>query len=175
MEFGWIFVLMIIFSIFLFFIIRGIMTLVAMSKGKIDIFLDRRDYSPGEIISGSLILEIKKPVYAKGLFIGIEESQTKKSGRDSMGRKGVFYSNRQGSRFSSQIEGEREYPVGRFSVPFSFQIPEDINRMNEGALGVFMKTTDILSKTRRRTSWFVSARLDIPGKDIFRKVRIRLY
>src|SRR3990167_1153708 len=49
-----------------------IVVILKWRKGKITIELSEMNYSPGDTISGNVVLKLKKEVEANGLYVGIQ-------------------------------------------------------------------------------------------------------
>jgi hypothetical protein len=93
-------------------------------KGRIKIALDRTHFDPGDIISGSITLTLKKPAEARGISVSVIGEQ--RSSRRSVGMKGSLISNsRERYRiydFKQELDGEREYSSGQ---EYSFACPHN--------------------------------------------------
>jgi hypothetical protein len=156
-------------------------------KGRIKIALDRTHFDPGDIISGSITLTLKKPAEARGISVSVIGEQ--RSSRRSVGMKGSLISNsRERYRiydFKQELDGEREYSSGQ-EYSFEIKVPDDILSMStqlpelEGALGQGLKlvqTAATLTGAMRRfqTKWYLLAKLDIPGgMDVRKKADITI-
>jgi len=138
-------------------------------KGNINISIQKTNYAPGDTISGSVALTLKKPVKAKQLSISLigqyETTQTTP-------RVGIFPGGKMGERteytdfktttktvrvcaFKQPLNGGSEYGRER-EYPFEIKIQAD------------MSTSPIIK-------WYLLAKLDIPGGlDISKKVDITI-
>lgn len=150
-----------------------IMWLVSKSKGKITISLDKYEYRAGETINGTITLSLKKPVNAKGLFVGLEgiSSQTRYVGKRSSTQYSKVF------EFKKPIDGEKLYPTGERSYPFQIIIPANLQAnlsIDNPMLGTVIKAAQILSGSVSRIRWYVTANLDMPGFDISKRVQINI-
>ncbi len=139
-------------------------------KGKIKIELEKFNYSPGETVKGKLILNLKKPIEARGLyveFIGEQRTSQNIGVKRSSQTRRVY-------DFKQTLDGEKEYPAGQELVyPFEIKIPEntkhELNEKVEKALAI-AKTIGLMSNY---TSWFIIGKLDVPlSIDISKKIQI---
>lgn len=125
-------------------------------KKKMEMTLNSYNYSPGDDITGTINLNLKKPVNARGLFIRLkgEESATE-SYTDSEGNRRTRTVWNKIFDTKLPLDGEREYTGGAFQI--DMKIPEDVAR-GGGA-----------------KRWFVIANLDIPRRlDIKKKVQVNI-
>lgn len=155
-----------------------------LGRGKIDISLEKFNFSPGETIKGKVFLELKNPIQAKQLKINLAGLKTTtrpvttaEGHRSTETNKDFIY------HFDMPLDGEKEYLKGEY--PFEIKIPADIlqstslpKEASEGALGTVLKAAQILSTTRGTTSrieWYIEASLSIPGTfDIKKKININI-
>lgn len=136
---------------------------------KITFTLEKYDYKPGEKITGTLKLNLKKPVTARKLEISL--SGKRKTTRHTSKGTQTHYENVYD--FSVPLGGEQEYHQGQYN--FEIPIPSDI--LNEknllqksqeqleeklGAAGTFISA--VAMGGRSRISWSVKAQLDVPMK-----------
>ncbi len=145
-------------------------------KGKIDIKLPHFNYSPGDVIEGTVEVEFKTDIASKELSItmlGEEvESQVVRGGS----RGGSSHSRRTIFDFKQPLEGEKDYSNGD-TVSYSFQIkiPEDLlKKGEEGGLEKAASVLRAVSGTRRRIDWNLIARVSAPGLDMKRKRQINI-
>ncbi len=157
-------------------LITIVLFILSRSKGKISINLDKMEYSPGETITGKVVLNLKKTVQAKALNIGLmgEKSNVKYGGnRNNRTQRtsGKIFD------FSKPLAGEGNYPVGEKIVEFQLKIPQDIltqSSMGTGAIGSLVKSAQILTGNISSVKWYVTAWLDISGIDISKKIQINI-
>jgi hypothetical protein len=153
-----------------------------LGAGKIEIILEKYNFSPGEVIKGKVSLELKKPSLAKKLKITlagvrITNQPVNRPNRppSTETRKDFIH------HFELILDGEKEYSKGEY--PFEIKIPDNIlgvsslpKEPTEGVLGVVLKTAETLSKMSGATSrieWYLEADLEIPGAfDVKKKVDI---
>jgi len=150
-------------------------------RGKIEISLEKFNFSPGEIIKGKVSIELKKPILAKQLKIGLfglkiitRRVTTPKGTPSTETRKEFIY------QFEMPLDGEKEYLKGEY--PFEIKIPANILQTTppptQGAIGAVIKTIEMLSSLSGATSkieWYLEATLAIPrGFDIKKKVNINI-
>ena len=143
-------------------------------KGKIEIQLDKYNYSPGETIEGTVALSLKKPLPGKELSIRLigEEKVQQGYGRNSSYRTVAVFD------FKQPLDREKEYPAGQpMAYSFKIKLPADVagrQQMPEGKLGTILKVAQVMSGTVRRINWYLIARLDVKGFDISKKVQINV-
>ena len=165
-------------------------------KGKINITIQKTNYTPGDTISGNIALTLKRPVKAREVSISLIGEEITTGGGGTVGwgggrtwGKGTV-SGGHGSTeieriydFKQQLDSEKEYSEGK-EYGFEIKIPADILGMGpqtpEGKLGQVLKvaqTAAAITGTipRRRLQWYLLAKLDIPGGlDISKKVDITI-
>lgn len=141
-------------------------------KGKIEIQLSNFNYSPGDVIEGTIKMNINKPIKARGVkirFYGEKEI----SNFDSSTKRNIE-SNKIIFDFTQPLDGEKEY-LGESSYNFKIKIPKDIPSLPDGVAGTVVKSLQILSNQSSRTNWYLNAFLDIPmGFDVSKKVQINI-
>jgi len=144
-------------------------------KGKIEIQLDNYNYSPGQVIEGTVALSLKKPLPGKELSITIlgEQKISQGYGTNRSYRTVKIFD------FKQPLDREKEYPAGDQPLvyPFKIKIPANVEskqQMPEGTLGTVMKAAQMFSGTKSRTQWYLIARLDVKGFDITKKVQINV-
>lgn len=141
-------------------------------KGKIELSLDKRTFSPGEKIRGSVSLKLKKPVHASKIavrFRGVKKSTS-----------GVGKSRRTTSTtihdYTLELDGEKDYTKGDYT--FEISIPGNILSQTpqlEGVLGSVAKVAQTLGGLTERLRWYIQAYLDIPkSTDIRKTVEINI-
>jgi hypothetical protein len=147
-------------------------------KGKISISLERYQFAPGDEIVGKLDMELKKNINAKGVSIQLlgKEQITNGSGRDRRTDTNTLFD------FSLPLDGEREYLAHeRKSYDFKIKIPDNVldqkQGMNVGAnIGIAPGggLSFGASLASRRIDWYVVGRLDSPGFDVTKKVKVNI-
>ncbi|MEE9525537.1 MAG: hypothetical protein V3V78_02920 [Candidatus Woesearchaeota archaeon] len=140
-------------------------------KGKIEIKLDKYEFVPGDTISGTLVLKLKKPLEANELTIGIEGYQKTVQG----------YGNSRNYRttkvfdFEKPLDGAKGYSTQPQEYKFTLKIPSSVATGKiEGALGGVVKAAQLLTQTRSRIDWRVVGRLKVKGFDVSKKVKINV-
>jgi len=160
-------------------------------KGKIDVTIGKTGYAPGDTVSGSVVLALKKPVAAKELSISLIGEQVTTRTTASM-RSGSMSTQQQQMRvydFKQRLDGEKEYGPGQ-EYRFEMKIPADIlggppeKPEAEGKLGQALKAAQTVGvitgaipyqRTKERVKWYLSAKLDVPrGLDVTRKVDVTI-
>jgi hypothetical protein len=157
-------------------------------KGKMRISLPKTHYLPGDIISGDIKFELKKPVQAREVSVSLigEIKSTRVGSR--RGRGYHVSTSTQSTRiydFKQQLDGEKEYSGGG-EYHFEIKIPADIFDSGrqmpdvEGALGTGIKIAQAAAVMTgaipyQRTKWYISAKLDIPGgRDVGKEADITI-
>lgn len=158
--------------------------ILGLGAGKIDIFLEKFNFSPGETIKGKVSFELKKPTLAKKLRVTLAglkittywtQHPNRPSTRET--RRDFIYN------FELTLDGEKEYSKGEY--PFEIKIPENIlgasffpKQATEGALGAIFKTAETLSQLSlgsSRIEWYLEAALELSGAfDVKKKVNINI-
>ena len=155
-----------------------------LGRGKIDIHLEKFNFSPGETIKGKVSFELKKPIQAKQLRItlaGLKTTTHPDTTPDNLSRteteKNFIY------KFDMPLDGEKEYLRGEY--PFEIKIPADILQSNSlpkevsgGTLGTVLKVAEIMGRmsgTTSRIDWYLETSIDIPQTfDVKKKVNINI-
>jgi len=150
-------------------------------RGKVDIVLEKFNFSPGEAIKGKVLIDLKKLIKAKQLKIGfyglkiIKERITTSKGASSISTRKEFI-----HKFEVPLDGAKEYLKGEYL--FEIKIPANIQveakKPKEGIFGTIFKAAEILSTatgTTSRVEWYLEATLEIPmAFDIKKKVNINI-
>ena len=143
---------------------------LGFGSGKIDMKLEKVNFSPGEMIKGNIDLKMNKPTQARKLrvvFMG--EKKTSSSGKRKSSIQTIH-------RFEQELDGEREYSGGNYS--FSIQVPNNIlNKVGPGGnLGTALGAASfLLGGGLSRVNWFVEASLDMPGAiDVKKRVQVNI-
>jgi hypothetical protein len=162
-------------------------------KGKIDIAIQKTNYTPGDTISGNVSLTLKKPVKAREVSISLigehKTTQTTPRVRGPMGGGGISTSTTTQTvriyDFKQQLDSEKEYSQGG-EYRFEIKIPADTLSMRpqmteqEGKLGQVLKVAQTAAAMTgaipfQRIKWYLLAKLDVPsGLDISKKVDITI-
>jgi hypothetical protein len=156
-----------------------------LGKGKIEVSIPKNHFAPGEIISGTVKLTIKKPVTARGVNISLigEHIAVRTSGMVSGGhmRSSTHREKRRVYEFKQDLDGEKEYTTGG-DYNFEIPIPADILGIQggtpevSGALGMGMKMAQqALGGMRTSLKWYLRAKLDVPrGLDVKKDAQISI-
>ncbi|MBU0497298.1 MAG: hypothetical protein KKC68_03110 [Candidatus Thermoplasmatota archaeon] len=151
-------------------------------KEQILLILDKYDYKAGDKITGKAQLNLKKPVRARKLEIGLIGKRIDKQSSMALGpmmmKGGKDHSSQSQHStvydFKIPLDGEKEYQTGEYS--FEIKIPENIHQNNptlEGNVGKAAGALKMLSGLSSRIDWYVKAELDVPMKlDINKKQKI---
>lgn len=155
-----------------------------LGRGKIEISLEKFNFSPGETIKGKVSLELKKPIRARELkvtFSGFKTTTrqmiTSQGAPSTETRKEFIH------HFDMPLDGEKEYQKGEY--PFEIKVPGDIlqrisipKEVSESGLGAVFKAAEILSSMTgitTRIDWYLEASLEIPKAfDIKKKITINI-
>jgi hypothetical protein len=144
-----------------------------LGKGSIVLTLQKYNFVPGETISGTVALTVKKPVKAREMVVSLvgEQKRTRhvrtSSGTSTQTETVRVYD------FKQPLDGEKEYS-GQADYRFDIKIPADIigpqvaqqapqapNAFTQGLQ--FAQQLASMTGAIPRTKWFVQAKLDIPG------------
>ena len=140
--------------------------MVVFGKGKIEVSIEKYQFSPGDTIKGRISMKLKKPVHARALKVGLIGEKMGPGARSrDRSRYYVF-------KFEMPLDGEKDYLEGEYG--FEIKIPVDIlESPPEGLAGDVLKSLRFL--TGMRTSWYVEAKLDIPsGLDVSKRVQVNI-
>lgn len=97
--------------------------------GKIEVSIPKKNYSPGEEIKGNLLLTLKKPARARGVFIKIFAEQRFREVQSQGGKQSTSDVMRVVYTFQEALDSEREYEVTStpVSYPFTLLVPGSAN------------------------------------------------
>ena len=148
---------------------------LGFGKGKIEIKLNKFNFSPGETISGIISIQMKNPTHAKAMKVSlVGEKKTSSMNLASGGVKSRS-STSQIFNFEMPLGGEGNY--SKHEVPFDIKIPSDLLQSPklEGMAGSIIKGLQFLTGGNSRISWYVKAWLDIPkGFDVSKKLQVNI-
>lgn len=147
-----------------------------MAKGKIEIEVEKLNYSLGEEIKGKINMILKKPIKARQLRVSLI-GERRSSNYTYSRTKGSNYSKSKNNVFSfpMPLDSEKIYPLNS-TYDFNIKIPRDVltNPSSEGAFGTLLKTAQMVSGIGQ-IHWYLYAELDIPWKiDITKKLQINI-
>ena len=154
-------------------------------KGKINIVIPKAHFVPGDTISGSVALMLKKPVKAREVSISLigEQKTTQRKGMTGNQNMSTTTQRTRIYDFKQQLDSEKEYSQGQ-EYQFEIKVPADIlnakSQMPElgGKLGQGLKIAQAAAAMTgaiplQQTKWYLLAKLDIPGGlDIKKKVDV---
>ena len=144
-----------------------------LGKGKIEIYLDKYNFSPGETISGNVNLKVKKQEKAKAVtirLIGEQKTSNFSTIQNTRAQTRKHYI----QDFKQQLEREKEYS-GEYNYNFQIKIPQNILNSINSSLGAVMKSMQILTGQSSQIKWHLIASLEIPWAiDISKKVQINI-
>lgn len=143
---------------------------------KITLMLEKYNFTPGEIAKGTITVNLKKPTYARKLFVSLIGVRRVRRGNEWKWQ--TVYD------FNMPLQGEKDYTTEQ--VPFQLKIPPDIleAKTNQqaiqdsledkfGSAGKFMSAISVGTGV---TKWKIRAQLDIPKKlDVKVDQDIQLY
>ena len=131
---------------------------------KITLKLDKFGFNPGEVATGNVSINLKKPTYARKLQVSLMGVRRV--------RRGNGWSWQTVYDFDMPISGEKDYQ--NETVPFILQIPPDIlnpqtsqQSIQEGLqskLGAAGGLISAVTVGTGTTKWKIRAQLDIPKK-----------
>ncbi len=156
----------------------SIFNFLGFGKGKIEILVDKYNFSPGDTINGKVVLKLKKPQKAKSLkivFIGekttYETEYTNNHPRSSTHTHRIY-------DFTQPLDGEKEYSTTETTYNFKIKISTNIleRSIQESPLAnTIIKSLQILSNQNAQISWYLIAFLEIPlGIDVTKKLQINI-
>lgn len=144
-------------------------------KGKINISIQKTYYAPGDTISGTIALTLKKPVKAREVSLSLIGEQKSTRAGGMTGGTGMSTSTQRIRiyDFKQQLDSEKEYSQ-ELEYHFEIKIPADILSVRpqmpemEGMLGQGLKIAQAAAAMTgaiplRRVKWYLLAKLDIPG------------
>jgi hypothetical protein len=143
-----------------------------LGTGSIELRLPKTAYQAGEEISGTLLLNVKNPAKARGLYVKIYAEQKVREMRSSgSGKMRPVETTRKLYEYQIELDKEREYPKtnGAVSYPFKFVVPEGA-RSGHAAEKPMDGTDLLISAIRLGTGvgplgpvkWYLEGFLDLP-------------
>lgn len=170
----------------------GILVLVVMQvlkylKGSLKLIVDTTVLNPGDTVSGSVNLKIKKPVESKSLIVSLICQEERKT-RDMKGNTKSSWV--EVSRNEVSLDGAKSYPKG-FSNSYNYSIvvpnrslmhaAKDLvtGNMSDSQKAAVDKVAGVLNKVNNftgnnRLKWKIVARLDCDGVDLTASKKIRV-
>ena len=144
-----------------------------LGKGKIDLKLDKLQFRPGDIITGTITLQLKKPVKAKGVSVQL---LGEKKVRQRTGTK-IHTHTTKIFDFSKPLDSEKTYATEEKKYQFKINIPANIAAETkiDSPLGTAVKAINMFVGASSQIKWHVIARLDVPWAiDVTKKVQINI-
>ncbi len=149
-----------------------------IGEGRMDVTLDKVNYSPGDKIKGTVKLQLNSPKKARELgvrFWGERSVRTKSQTFDSASHKSV---ERPTSRkdivyeFKLTLGGEKEYTSGEYQFEITVpKMPEPPKL--EGLAADIVGIAEGLGAAPSQVRWYVSATLNLPiSLDINKTVQL---
>ena len=149
-----------------------------IGAGEIDVVIPGVIFSHGQIIEGQVLLTVKKPTKAKGVFVKLYVEQKYRE-RHSDGK--MHDATRILYDFSVPLDGEKEYPPtpAPVSYPFRIKVPEgagvsamgSLPQINLGPFSIDLGGISGSSPVR----WYLEGYLDVPfGLDVRKKIQLNI-
>lgn len=150
------------------------------SKGKIDIKLENFDFFPGDVVKGTLVLDLKKAVKAKNLKVILLGRERVRRGAGSSSS-GSSVQTETVFELDKMLDGEKEYQPSKPPQEYSFEleVPTDIfereAEVNKGKLGKVFGAVSRMGEIRYGIKWYIRGRLVIPWAiDIKKTIQINI-
>ncbi len=163
-------------AVALFLLFMLILFVISKMKGSIKIQLDNYQFSPGETITGKILLKTKKPLDSKGLYVYLIGEKTNRS-TVTIGSNTKNNSRMQNYKFfefKQPLEGAKKYAPSETSHDFSIKIPRNILSNPQGIAGTLVKSIKILAGDNSMIRWYVKAELNVSGLNISQKVQVNI-
>jgi len=152
------------------------------SMGKISVAISRMHYSPGDTVSGSICLVLKKPVKARGVSVSMigDERTTRRRIGMAAGGPTIDVNVRRVYDFKLDLDDEEKEYVSSQTYPFEIRVPDTLpgkgSRTSDLARGLGQTAAEITGVMPQQSlSWYLLAKLDIPRRmDIKKKVYISI-
>jgi len=146
-------------------------------KGKIEITLEKYNFSSGETIRGKISLHLDKSVKAKAVKAGLNgqkriySTEVNQSGHMQTDSQFVDVFN-----FGMPLDGEKEYPAGDYEYNFEIKVPTDADISGGMTTNVLNTVETVYSGSKMsKIYWWVFAKLDIPmGLDVSKRVQVNI-
>ena len=122
------------------------------SKGKINILIEKFNFSPGETIEGKVSLSLKKTIDAKGVYVELlgQERVIQGYGNTRNVRYNTIFN------FKQPLDGEKQYRSKQEMIyDFEIKIPQDVltqKQVPNDTLGAVVKTAQFLGINRNTLS-----------------------
>jgi hypothetical protein len=151
--------------------------LLSRTKGKVEINLDKYQFSPGDTITGIAKLTVKKPIEAEAFNVGLMGMG--KNTRMSLGGGRTSHSTRYEKMFDFKqpLDGKKTYQ-GTKEYKFEIKIPKDTSGKKGSGnqmLDTAMKGAQMfMGGGLHSIQWYVTANLDMKGFDLSKKVKVNI-
>lgn len=123
-----------------------------------ELSLDGANFKPGDKITGTAKLKLKKDKDARAVRVVVEarRKMTRRTSKGTTTKDEIIYT------FDKILDGEKKYVKGTYEYPFEIRVPDPLPLKEIGGkLGMVLDTVTSLMGTQLR--WYVIAKLDIPG------------
>jgi hypothetical protein len=144
-------------------------------KGKIDLIIEKYNFSPGDTIKGKILLKLNKPIHAKAIKVELLGEKSTSKTVITTGSTTHSQSNEYVFNFEMPLDGEKDYLEGEYN--FELKVPGSLSQpsMPQGVAGDVLKSIQILAGRESTIKWYVIAKLDIPkGLDVSKKIQINI-
>jgi len=157
----------------------SILSFLGFGKGKIEIQIDKYNFSPGNVLNGKVLLKLKKPIKAKSLKIALKGEKTTYETEYRDNRPTTSKNITSIFDFTQPLDTEKEYPTTETDYNFKIKIPKNIlsqSTLPENPIAnTIAKSLQILSNQDTKIGWYLIAFLEIPwGIDVSKKVQINI-
>lgn len=150
-------------------------SMFGFGKGKVEIQLQKYNFSPGEFIQGTAVFKLKKILHARA--VNVRLIGQKKTSSYGLGNKTTNRQTDYVFDFIQPLDVEKDYS-GEFSYNFQIKIPENVlsqPKFGGDVVGTLVKSAQLLSGVSSYIKWYVAAYLDIPsGFDVSKKVQVNI-
>ena len=147
-------------------------------EGKIDLKIAKTNFAFGEVISGELVLNLKKPKKARQLRVALQATERRTNFSTNISTGKTTPREQDVIIFSTEaiVGGEKEYPVGEARYSFSVQAPQQLST-SPNPLGTMrigpISTQGFMASFGKRIRWELKASLDVPGSvDVSKNVQV---
>jgi hypothetical protein len=137
---------------------------------KMILMLEKYDFKPGDVIKGTVKIQLKKPMNARRLEVGLLGRRIQQQSSVHMGSGGVHHSKQTNYMtvydFKIPLDSEKEYQQGTY--PFEIKIPPNILQSEPELQGTAATAINVIKAltggVSSRIEWSVVGRLDLPMK-----------
>ena len=155
---------------------------LGIGEGSIDIVLDKLNFSPGDMLMGTVKLHLNSPKRARNLRVrfwgerSVKSSEQRYDSKNHQPVKTPISRNEIVYEFTVTLDGEKEYASGDYEFQikmpdYTEKTPESLGAGAEIAAGI-AQTLGVMPSPAR---WYLQATLDLPNAiDINKKVQITL-